>query len=362
MNSSLQMRKRRLSMAMAVLCGLGLCLPGADARAEKIPAMCKVSPKLSKEEQKTFSQKGMELDAALAAFKAASEPFNKKPAKDQSDEEYAAIMARRAQYIAAVQKYNAEMAVRVAAAERLRIIQAMSACVHRLDWSEPQKARVDAALNKLGFDGDPNATSAKIKEAWNHILERDPANGFAKAAAQGAGPGFPGAGTQSHQDCAVFALANAAGLPYGLVAARAAELLRQAEWRPAAERAAPGETISRSGLNGGEVIILAEAFGRVQVISSKAFAATLKEGHLVLINVSPASGDVDSGHEVVLSRTFQHAGEIWYEMMDSNQPPEKRLYLSSWELGIILQENGVVFRPEKDKTPKSLKSAPEIQR
>jgi hypothetical protein len=61
---------------------------------------------------------------------------------------------------------------------------------------------------------------------------------------------------------------------------------------------------------------------------------------------------MSSGHEVVLTKTFQHRGETWFEMMDSNQGPQRRLFLSSKELNSILEENGVPFRPNRRTTPK----------
>jgi hypothetical protein len=68
--------------------------------------------------------------------------------------------------------------------------------------------------------------------------------------------------------------------------------------------------------------------------------------------VVPANGNVDRGHEVVLTKVFAHGGENWYEMIDSNQGPQRRLYLSARELNTILQENGVAYRPEPGTVPK----------
>lgn len=73
------------------------------------------------------------------------------------------------------------------------------------------------------------------------------------------------------------------------------------------------------------------------------------------MNVVPEDGNVEGGHEVVLTKAFQHSGETWYEIMDSNQGPQRRLYLSAKELNTILQENGVTFRPEPGTTPKLLR-------
>ncbi len=243
-----------------------------------------------------------------------------------------------------------------ATTEEARIIKGMNALAKRLGWSEDEQARLNNALNSLNSDGDPDATSDHIIDAWNDVLARGQGADFAREAANGEGPGlFTGAGTQSFNDCAVFALANAAGLPYGVVAARATKLIDEGEWRSKADRANPQKAIEKKGLNGGEVIMLAESFGQAEVVPSSAFAKTLKEGRPVMVNVVPEDGNVKNGHEVVLTKTFQHNGETWYEMMDSNQGALERRYLSAKELGTILQENGVAFRPDTGTTPKLLR-------
>ncbi len=222
----------------------------------------------------------------------------------------------------------------------------------RRGWSDDELARLDAALNKLKPDGDPNVTNIEIRQTWRDVLFRGQAQEFARKAAQGDGPGLYGAGEQTrHEDCTIFALATAAGLPYGVVAARATALVGAGEWRSAAERAEPQKTIEQRGLNGGEVIMLAEVFGQVEVVLSTKFAATLKGGRPVLVNLVPENGDVKRGHQVVLTKAFQHGGGTWYEMIDSNQGPLRRLYLSARELEIMLKENGVAFRAEDKTTP-----------
>jgi hypothetical protein len=241
-------------------------------------------------------------------------------------------------------------------AEGARIIKSMNALAARLGWSADERARLEIALNSLDFDGDPSVTSAQIIHSWQEVLARGPGGDLARAASRGEGPGFPGAGTQTpYQDCTIFALANAAGLPYGVVATRAAELIRQGDWRGAAERANPQHVIEQKGLNGGEVVMLAEAFGQAEVVPSVDFEKTLKAGRPVMVNVVPQDGDVRGGHEVVLIRTFHHGGAPWFEMMDSTQGAQRRLYVSAKELSTLLQENGVAFRPEPGTTPSLLR-------
>ena len=240
-------------------------------------------------------------------------------------------------------------------AENARVIDGLNALAQRLRWSPEKRARLAADLNKLGFDGDPGVTSALIRRTWLRVMIQSQDPDLAREASQGDGAGFPGAGTQSFNDCAVYALANAAGLPYGVVATRAAELIRQGDWRDTEERADPRTAIEQKGLKGGEVVMLAESFGQADVVSSADFARTVKAGRPVMANVVPADGNVKRGHEVVLSRTFQHSGETWFEMMDSNQPPQRRLFLSSKELNTMLQENGIAYQPEPGTTPTLLR-------
>jgi hypothetical protein len=242
-----------------------------------------------------------------------------------------------------------------ATAARVKKIQDMNALAKRLGWSQEKQARLNAALNKLGFDGEPGVTGGQIKDTWEVVVARGQDAELMREAAQGGGLGFPGAGTQTvNNDCVVFALATATNLPYGVVAARATKLIREATWLDAGERANPQEVIERTGMGGEEVVMLAESFGRAEVVSSSDFAKNLIAGRPIMVDVVPADGDVTSGHEVVLIKTFQHRGETWFVMMDSNQGPQRRLFLSSKELNIMLQENGVSFRPEPASTPKLL--------
>lgn len=101
-----------------------------------------------------------------------------------------------------------------------------------------------------------------------------------------------------------------------------------------------------------EVVFLAESLGRAEVVSSANFEKTIKSGRSVMIGIT---FDDKSGHEVVLSKTFQHKGETWYEMIDSNQVGFRKLYLSQSELGQLLLEKGVAFSPDAGTTPKILR-------
>jgi hypothetical protein len=238
------------------------------------------------------------------------------------------------------------------------MLESMGSLARGLKWSGEEQARLAKALNELDFDGDPSATPALIRQTWQSIVTRGRGKEFSEEASMGVGPGFQGhgAGEQTqYNDCAVFAIANAAGVPYGVAAGKAAELIRQGNWRPPEARERPRELIEKSGLNGAEVIMLAESLGQAEVVSSADFARALKDGSLVMVNVTPRSGNSNGGHQVVLTKAFQHEGAPWYEMIDSSQGSHQRLYLSADELDTILQENGIAFRREPGQTPKLLR-------
>lgn len=271
---------------------------------------------------------------------------------------YAPLEKTIISHVTASEEFISLLAGHVEALEKY--IKPMNALAKRLGWSVDEQARLDKALNKLGFDSEASLTNEQARRTWKDILARGQAEEFARAASKGDGPGFPApsAGEQTfNKDCAIFALANAAGLPYGVVAARATKFLREGEWRPASERADPQAAIERRGLIGGEVIMLAEAFGQVEVVSTASFVKTLKEGRPIMVNVVPNGRDVRAaGHAVVLTKAFKHGGETWYEIMDSNQGALRRLYISTKELNTVLKENGVAYRPETKTTPRLLRN------
>jgi hypothetical protein len=239
--------------------------------------------------------------------------------------------------------------------EAARIIKSMNALAKQLGWSADEQARLDKALNGMGFDGPPEVDVDHIKNIWSRMSARDEDTDLMKEASQGRGIGSLGEVNrpQTANDCAIFALATATGLSYDVVANRAKELISNGNWRFSFERENPQKVIE-AGLTGGEVAMLAEAFGRAEVVPSSAFAKTLKEGHPVLVNVVPESGKNQFGHEVVLIKTFQHGGEDWFEMVDSNRP-RQRLFLSAKELFTLLQEKGVAFLQEPKSTSKPLR-------
>jgi len=325
--------------------GFAVCLLvfSAALAQRAIPALARIPDGLSQKQMDALTQRKQVLETELKSFQAAAAAFNAKPADNQTDQEFNGLQTQRSNYVQAVQVFNAEV-------EDIRTAIAMNAYAKRMQWDEKKRARLENALNALHADGDDNATDVDIRQAWRDISSREERADLVHAAAQGDGPKIVWSGRQSHEDCAVFALASAAGLPYSVAATRAAELIGQGEWRGAEERAHPQRAIETGGLMGGEVVLLAEDFGSAEVVPSTGFAKTLKSGRPVLIGVVPANGDLSRGHQVVLSKTFQQGGETWFEMMDSNY--NHPLYLSTKELRTILVERGVAYRPEKGTVPK----------
>ena len=233
-----------------------------------------------------------------------------------------------------------------------RIIDALLALATKRGWSAEKLARAKTSLYALGYEDMPPPVE-DVQHAWADILQRRQDPALAAAATGGEGPAWASSGVQTKsEDCAVFALANATGRPYGYVAAVATKLLADGTWRSDADRAHPQQAIERLGLNGGEVVMLAESLGQAEVIPSISFAKTLRGGRPIMIDVIPSAGQ--GAHEVVLTRTFSHEGETWFEMTESYQKPTVRLYLRAAELDIILKEKGVAYRPEPGTTPRLL--------
>lgn len=341
------------ALAAAVLIGL---LPLGNTSAESIPALPEISPASAAAYPDLVTRRAVLVGERTVLRDRTHQHNGMCHSVVAESPEDARCEIARATLAADVNRHIEASNQFIANVERVRIITSMNILSARLGWAADERARLDKALNRLDFDGDPNVTSAQVIHAWQDVLTRGQDGDLAREASQGGGPGFPGAGTQTqYQDCTIYALANAAGLPYGVVATRATELIRQGDWRSAAVRANPQHVIEEKGLIGGEVVMLAEAFGQAEVVSHADFAKILKAGRPVLVNVVPQDGNVDDGHEVVLTRAFQHGGAPWYEMMDSNQGAQRRLYLNGQELNTVLKENGVAFRPEPGTTPKLLR-------
>jgi hypothetical protein len=231
-------------------------------------------------------------------------------------------------------------------AENRRVIQQLQGLAAAENWPAEKRARFVAALLGLELtDEDRHLEVEHTYLSW-HDLAKRPVDADLRMAADAA-PGSTvlsaSTGQQfSHSDCAIFALANASGRPYGVVAAAAADAVRRDPLRGDAERHDPNKTMSDAGLNGGEAIYLAEKFGQVSVVRPRDFVETLAGGNAVMVNVGH--------HEVVLTKSFQHGGKAWFEVMDSQQPTTQRVYVSAAELNAKVRENGIVYHAEPGMT------------
>jgi len=318
----------------------------------KIPALNDIPSILTTTEKARFDGDHQALATERNAFQAAGNAFNSLSAEQQSDEAFRALQTRRSLYISSVTAFNARLEM----ARLERISAELLKAVQESSWTVEEKARAKKALDWLDEDGYAS-TSSEIRQIWLDAQARRGKEPFAREAAAGTGPGLPGAGIQTnYEDCAVFALANAAGVPYGVVAARITKLIREGAWRPAEERTHPEKAIEESGLMGGEVILVAEALGQVTVVSIDEFEHRLKAGDTVLVNLVPQSGTIRSGHQVVLTKTFQHGGGTWFEVLDSNQQDSRQcLYFSEKELGKVIKESGIAFSRDPGTTPQFLR-------
>jgi hypothetical protein len=341
-------------------CGLLFaCLLPGTASAQPIPVLLAVPRGFPLELQTRLATEHDSLEQERQAFLADARHFNSLSADAQTDSEFAALGERRTQHINRTNAFNLELVDAVAARRvtnadsGIRIITGMIVLARQLAWSPEKQVRLLGALDSLRNTGVRHGDGPEgdaIRGTWRDIGARGQGGDFAREAAQGDGQELYAAGTQTrYGDCAIFALASAAGLPYGVVAARAAELIRQGDWESTADRANPEGLIERPGLNGGEVIMLAEAFGQSEVVHSIDFPIALKGGRPVLVDIVSENGSTP--HQAVLTKAFFHNGQYpWYEMVDSHQGTQDRCYLSASELNTMLLQDGVAFRPEPGST------------
>ncbi len=239
------------------------------------------------------------------------------------------------------------------------VINGLEDLAVQLGWSDADRARLAAALNGLPLPEQYIDTAGKFTP-WRTVVARSGDAQLALEAAAGVGPNLWSAGTQTkYDDCAWYALAGATGQPYGLVAARATALIAEESWRDTSGPSppTPQEVIEKGGLNGGETIFLAQAFGQVAVVTPGAFDQTLQAGHPIMTDVATNSDPYRPAlHEVVVTKEFMHDGAPWYELVDSNRQGALRpLYVSEPELHSILWENGVVYSPRPGTTPALLR-------
>jgi hypothetical protein len=231
-------------------------------------------------------------------------------------------------------------------AQDRRLIQKLQDLAAADHWPAEKRARFAAALLALGLAREDDPLEVEHTYLSWHDLATRPADAGLKMAADAASGSSVFSASEGqqfhHQDCAIFALANASGRPYGVMASAATDAVSRDVSRSDAERQHPNTTAADGGLNGAEVLYLAEKFGQVSVVRPQNFAATLAGGEAVMVNVGR--------HEVVLTKSFQYGGKSWFEVMDSLQPTTQRVYVSAAELNAKITENGIVYHAEPGNT------------
>lgn len=227
----------------------------------------------------------------------------------------------------------------------LRFRKKFAAFAERLGWSPEKRKRLDESLQMLGAGLPDPADRQTVREVWSAVTSRGGDAALAEAASKGDGPGLPAsAREQTGNDCAVHALAAASGLPYEDIASKAKTLIRAGDWRLPEERENP-QKVLEAGLMGGEVVLVGESLGQIQVVAPDAFAASLGKKKAVMVNIALPEKTDNAGHQVALMKTFRYAGETWFQMADSNHPGQLCLIKES-ELKSLLKENGLVVFPE----------------
>lgn len=237
----------------------------------------------------------------------------------------------------------------------LKIVEGMDRLTAKRGWSEKERANLlkyfqDAVTMDIGSAEleKKRANPKVIRDIWWEIQSRDDWSQLIARPIPAKGVNlYRETWKQTGNTCTLYALAAASGRSYWEVLAAARGLLTEAEWRTDAERADPEKTIRDVGLNGMELAYIAETFGRARTVPLSEFAKAIAAGQPLMVHVTPSSGNVAHGHQVILSRTFEKDGQVWFEMIDSNQAKLwQRRYVNQDELNIIIKENGLAFSPD----------------
>lgn len=213
-------------------------------------------------------------------------------------------------------------------------------------WSDEEIGRVREALKRLG-EFEPTDDAATANAVWDAMELRRSDPDLVRAAAGAEGSKMFTSGWQSGRfsDCVIFAIATSTSQPYSVVAAHSNELIKRAEWRARQYRDDPEKVFSEGGgLNDYEIALLAETFGQVAAVDPTDYAATVRAGRPVVV---PVATRADTGHEIVLARTFRRGDTDWFEIIDPTlDDAQERLYLSSAELASIALAKGLTVSPE----------------
>lgn len=234
------------------------------------------------------------------------------------------------------------------AAENVFVAGALVEYAQANGWSAADLKGIEDGIKNWRTYADYDAK--KVNATWADIAARTGDAALTKSAARVKGFSSTGAGTQrSYNDCAIFAIASAAGVPYGAAAAVATKLIAEGKWRHPDERAKPQATIKSRGLMGGEVLMLAEYYGRASVITQDAFEATLAASRPVTVAVYPRNGTSQDGHQIVLTKAFRDGGTLWFQALDSNNGTLAKVFVRSDELTALIKETGIAYAPAQGR-------------
>lgn len=242
--------------------------------------------------------------------------------------------------------------------------QVMPDYLKALGWKSGQRNQVMELVRGIkAYKIDLQVPELQRRYAGTFAMDRATYAALRADARRGHGRDLIAEGFQSEDDCAVFALANATNTPYGVAAARALEVIRTAPWRSQEERTHPAQVFSEgAGLKGGEVDILAQSFGEGHRVGRGELEGQLQQGSAIIATIDMASDNVRGSHEIVITRSFQHAGQAWYEVLDSNASPSNcpacersRTYWPKADLEAVLNADGLAVTPKAGTVAKSLK-------
>jgi hypothetical protein len=225
-------------------------------------------------------------------------------------------------------------------------------------YDEESRARLQAEgadpkqiaeyIKGLNHFADPKRTPPPSADPaiYQNSVNRDPSDYATLAAASkdGQGSNQVGAGLQSHYDCGIFALSNAAETPYGMTSSIALEKVTTDYSLPENIRKDPVLEVEAKGggLNSMEMFQTAHALGNVKEVDMNAIPAALAENQRPIV-----VGIQNPQHYVAISRTFESNGEQYYQVMDSEAKKTNGItYWKKSDLESVMATNGIEVVPE----------------
>jgi len=227
------------------------------------------------------------------------------------------------------------------------------------------------ARSRQLFDGCPADKQRDMEKVWtlqeryNATLKRPGAEQDALAAAAKDGKGSDIAyssakgGVQSHYDCVLYAMANAADEPYSVTSIVALEKIRNDPWRDQKERDNPALALEdpKKGGGGGmtdrEILQVGQALGPTEIVRREDIARALEEtGKPVFAAIDIGGGS----HAIAITKVFEKDGQTYYEVMDSNsRTKDSKTYWKKDDLEKSIVTGGLIVLPEKGTVPQLLR-------